>query len=277
MSPEGTKMTVMNIKQRQRLWATQSTINCDGEYCVDPKSNVPWLNEATFQDFLAADGNEFGAPGERAKIAALHSSSALAVNVFDYWRKRDKGPLALALGLARDIESLSFEQKFSTGVRPRSPNLDVILNFAGGGLLAIESKFTEWIGTSGRKALRKAYLPAEPQRWQAVGLIGAQGIAEVCGKNSGFKRLDVPQLLKHMLGLATQKANPEWHLKLIWYRHDEHAAKEMEGEISRFQDMLAEDSGRFSAMTYQDLWGRLGPSLGAEHAGYTSYLEKRYF
>jgi hypothetical protein len=201
----------------------------------------------------------------------------LAVNVFDYWRKRDKAPLALALGLARDIESLKFEQKFSTGVRPRSPNLDVVLNLAGGGLLAIESKFTEWIGTSGRKALRKAYLPAEHQRWKAAGLISAQGIADAYGKDSGFKRLDVPQLLKHMLGLATQKESPEWHLKLIWHRCDEQAAKEMDGEIKRFQVELAQDGPRFSHMTYQDLWRRLRPSLGAEHSDYTSYVEKRYF
>lgn len=50
----------MNIKQRQQLWATQSSLPCDGEYCSDPKSNVPWLNDATFEEFLAADGNEFG-------------------------------------------------------------------------------------------------------------------------------------------------------------------------------------------------------------------------
>lgn len=271
-------MAAVDIKRRQKVWATQSALDCSGEYCTHPKSNVPWLNEATFQEFIAADGNEFGAPGKRAKIGALHSSSALAVNVFDYWRNRDKQALAVALGTAsKHIVSLKFEQKFPTGVGPRSPNIDVVLTHSDGGLLAIESKFTEWIGASGRKPLRKAYLPAGHQRWSSVGLFGAQRIAEACGKDSGFDRLDVPQLLKHMLGLATQDTGRGWHLKLLWHRCDEQAAEEMDGEISRFQDMLAEDRPRFSAMTYQDFWRRLKPSLGPEDSSYASYLESRYF
>ena len=187
----------MDIKQRQRRWALGATVACEGEYCVDPRSNVPWLSQETLAEFLAADGNEFGEEGERPKIAALHSSSALAVNVFDYWRNRDKSALGSALGLGpRRIESLSFERKFPTGVGPRSPNIDAVFGLEGGGLLAIECKFTEWMGSAGRKPLRDAYLPADKRHWAAVGLRGAQQAAETYGAGPGFNRLDVPQLLQ---------------------------------------------------------------------------------
>jgi hypothetical protein len=268
----------MDIKAKQGRWASDAAVACEGEYCVDPKSNVPWLSKQTLAEFLEADGNEFDDKDGRAKIAALHSSSALAVNVFDYWRERDKSPLAGALGRGpRRVEALSFERKFPTGVGPRSPNIDVVLTLEGDGLLAIESKFTEWTGNAGRKSLREAYLPEGTKRWAAVGLSGAQRVAEAYKQGTGFNRLDVPQLLKHMLGLATQKPSPDWHLLLLWHRCDEVLAAQMDEEIQRFEGLLGADGTRFSSLTYQEFWERLRASLTRDHSEYVSYIQKRYF
>src|SRR4051812_48580589 len=108
MSRQTGSIAAMDIKEKQRAWAARTPVACDGEYCLDPKANIPWLSDETFREFLAADGNEFGTGEGRPKIAALHSSSALAVNVFDYWRHRDKSPLAVALGRGpRRIEELA--------------------------------------------------------------------------------------------------------------------------------------------------------------------------
>ena len=75
------------IKLRQRTWAESIDLTLDAAgYCMSPDSNLPWLSPQTRAEFESADGNEFGSDGARAKIAALHSSSALAVNLFDYWR-----------------------------------------------------------------------------------------------------------------------------------------------------------------------------------------------
>src|SRR5262249_54846211 len=161
-------------------------------------------SKETRLEFDAADGNEFSRRGEKpAKIAALHSSSALAVNFFDYWRHRDKSALA-ALGPRNGpITQVRFEEKFPTRIGPRSPNIDVAIRYESGRILAIESKFTEWTGHSGRKALRDAYLAGNRNAWATVGLPGAQKVAEQYLEH-GFDHLDVPQLLKHMLGLASQ-------------------------------------------------------------------------
>ena len=264
----------MKIKERQLRWAESAAVPFSGDYCTDPRSNLHRLSDATFAEFSAADGQEFSDAKGAPKISALHSSSALAVNFFEHWREGDRAPLARALGLApRRIVELRFEQKFPTGVGPRSPNIDVTLDLDDGSVFAIESKFTEWMGSSGTQALREAYLPGNP-RWAKAGLPGAQKLAESTGVGSGFKRLDVPQLLKHMLGLANQPR--DWHLLLLWHRCDEALGKEMDAEITRFRTLLGSDNTRFSSMTYQDLWGRLKPLLGPASGDYQSYLEMRY-
>lgn len=274
-SPAMTDRQVKNvILSRQRDWAGAMP-RLANDYFADPKSNLPWLTDEIEREIRDGDGAEFGKPGEPAKIAALHSSSALAVNVFGYWCGRERTDLAKALNLNQRVERPHFEQKFRTGVGPRSPNLDVVLPLADGGLVAIESKFTEWIGTSGRKPLREAYLPEDTKRWKEVGLAGAQQVAETFLEEPGFARLDVPQLLKHMLGLANQPK--PWNLKLIWYREPSAAADEMDKEIARFRTLLGKDARRFSAMTYQELWSELRSQLGARHENYRKYLEARYF
>lgn len=260
---------------RQLDWAQVRGISTDASYCLTPEDNLPWLSEGVRKDVEDGDGNEFGRHGKRGKICALHSSSALALNVFAYWHPRDRTPLGRALGLSQAIENVRFERKFDTGVAPHAPNLDVVLPLSDGSLFAIESKFTEWFGTSGRKGLKDAYLAGGKQRWAKVGLADAQEAAERYMDAPGFTRLDVPQLLKHMLGLANQPK--PWHLRLIWYREPCAAADQMKDEISRFRDILGKDAERFSAMTYQELWGEIHPMLGDEHREYAEYLSARYF
>ncbi|HZZ95194.1 MAG TPA: hypothetical protein VFE23_21725 [Usitatibacter sp.] len=265
-------------KRSMEQWATTAGLQCTDGYCDEPLENVPWLNPETRQEFESADGNELGNLGNRPKIAALHSSSALAVNVFDYWRHRDKAALAgvLPAPASRGITGLRFEQKFPSGVGPRSPNLDMVLECRGDAILAIESKFTEWTEHAGHKPLRDAYLPAGDRLWARNGLSGAQEAAEEY-MSAGFDHLDVQQLLKHMLGLAHTRAERPWTLLLLWHRCDEELAPSMEEEITRFKRLLGVDGSRFEAMTYQRLWKELVPLIRSEHAKYVEYITARYF
>jgi hypothetical protein len=176
------------ILRRQSLWASSHGIPTEAGYCLAAEQNLPWLSKQIRADMNEGDGNEFGPHGERGKICALHSSSALAINVFGYWQTRDRGPLVKALGLTSVIQDVRFERKFETGVPPRSPNLDVVLSLADGSILAIESKFTEWHGASGGKPLRDAYVSGKAKRWADVGLMGAQMAAETY--------LDAPKRLR---------------------------------------------------------------------------------
>jgi hypothetical protein len=51
----------------------------------------------------------------------------------------------------------------------------------------------------------------------------------------------------------------------------------MKDEIARFKTLLGPDVVKFSAMTYQELWGRLKPLLADGHNVYERYLKARYF
>ena len=257
------------IRARQLAWAKINSIPMDGSYCLKPEHNLPWLSEGS-ERMLRRGMDQFGRPRKPGKICALHSSSALGLNIFGYWQPRDRAPLGRALGLTSAIQDVRFERKFVTGVLPRSPNLDAVLPLADGSIFAIESKFTEWFGCSGAKPLRDAYLAEGADRWAKVGLAGAQAAAESYLVSPGYVRLDVPQLLKHMLGLATQPK--PWHLALIWYKDPCKTADQMESEIARFKKDLGPNSAKFSAMTYQELWAALQRLLGGDHSEYEGIL-----
>jgi hypothetical protein len=265
------------ILAQQRRWAAARGLATDAQgYCLGPEQNLPWLSPDIHRDFDAADGNEFGRNGARGKIAALHSSSALAVNVFGYWRSRDKNPLRQALGFAQEIKSIAFEQKFPTGVSKPDPNIDVVINGAEGRLLAIESKFCESFGSK-PKGIRDKYYPAEaPGWWEQAGLRAAQKAVEQLRAGTPFEYIDAPQLLKHMLGLA-QQPSADWHLMLLWYVPARDLQAPMDAEAERFQSMLGSDGGRFSWLSYQSLWKRLCDSIGRENEDYREYLQGRYF
>jgi len=100
-----------HIREQQRRWAESCGLVLDRSgYTAQPGENLPWLTAKTEQEFRAGDGYEFGRNGKPGKITALHSSSALAVNVFDYWRERDPAPVAETLGLAYPHIQIGFEE-----------------------------------------------------------------------------------------------------------------------------------------------------------------------
>jgi hypothetical protein len=209
-----TEMTPLNtIRARQRAWAERNgrALDKDG-YCTCADDNIfERLSDAARKDFDRADGGELGRQGKRGKIRAVHSSSALACNVFDYWRQRDLEPLSRAFGVSRPFRELALEQKLSTGVGSKA-NLDVLLTADDGSLFAIESKFAESYSKSKLKTfLKPKYFHNKRGLWAAAGLPGCQVVAKSLPTAShGFSVLDVAQLLKHMLALA--RKGSQWSL-----------------------------------------------------------------
>ena len=263
------------IKRQQREWAREAGLAVDDAgYCASPTGNLPWLSSLTRRDFDEADGNEFGSATKTGKIAAVHSSSALAVNMFGYWTSRDTSPLARALGI-ETIAEIRFERKFETGVKPRSPNIDVVIYGRNNELLAIESKFSEPFSGGKKAGIQDKYCPDGTKRWSDVELYGAQRAVDAIRAGETFRFLDAPQLLKHMLGLA--QCDRRWSLLLLWYAPSQSAEDSMNIEIARFTTLLGPDRERFSARTYQDFWETLTPLLGQQDATYAQYIRKRYF
>lgn len=267
------------IKSRQQAWARLNNCSFDPDgYCTDANANLfgGVLSSAARSEFGKGGGAELGIDGARGKFQALHSSSALACNWFDYWRDREHAPLSTALGLPHPFRTLRFEAKYSTGVRGSMANVDVLLTLDDGSLVAIESKFGEPYNSSESKFLIKpAYFGGGIERWADAGLPCAQRIAEsLRDGRHGFHVLDVAQLLKHMLALS--RSGNGWKLCCLWYEVPGNVAELHSEELLEFKRLLAEDGRYFEALTYQELFGRLSPLVATEHRLYLGYLLQRY-
>ncbi len=102
------------LLQQQRNWAELHGLQPDARgYLTDVASNLlrP-INSKTRLAFEKGSGSELqDTPTRPAKMKALHSSSALAVNIFDSWVSRDKSALQAALRVDREISSVAFEAR----------------------------------------------------------------------------------------------------------------------------------------------------------------------
>jgi hypothetical protein len=269
----------LGVRRQQLEWAKQRGIVVDNAgYTQDLRSNLfQSLTPCAEAEFKAGDGAEMGKPGQRGKMQALHSSSALACNVFDYWRGRDTTPLAKALEIDAPICSIAFEKKYPTGLRGKAPNLDVVLIPAVGPTVAIESKFLEPYGSKGKKpGFKTKYFPKEHDLWKDAGFPQCQSAAAaVFASEQKNKRLNAEQLFKHILGLS-HTASP-WSLLYLWYDPAEDTDENHTDEIENFARSISADPLGFRAMSYQDLFMKLAAAAKPDDFPYVEYLRERYF
>ena len=278
MSRTSTRDTLLEL---QRRWAEDANIAIDGRGYVASYTANLWkpLSPTAKASFDLGSGSELWDGKTRpAKMRALHSSSALAVNVFDYWSVRDSTPMLEALEIGTAIEPPHFEAQFPTGLEGKPPNLDIAIRLASGITFAIESKYCEWLTPKSKSQppFKAKYFAPVPDLWRRAGLPECQGLADdVQGKVEPFVHLDVPQLLKHALGLAT---NLKQHFSLCYLYYD-WPSPEFEThqlEVDRFSARVGREL-RFRAITYQTLFRQLTQKCGVRDDEYTGYLRSRYF
>ena len=146
------------ILSKQIQWAYRNNIILIGSksnrgrkaYTQKLKDNLfEFLLPETKNNFKEADGEEL--TGNPCKMQAVHSSSALGVNIFQYWKKINQVPaIAAACGFCNrnnnTSQDINFEVKYPiSGKFPRSPNIDVVINNSPKSsfeVFAIECKFS---------------------------------------------------------------------------------------------------------------------------------------
>lgn len=268
------------ILASQQAWARGRQLSADQQgYLANVEDNFfQPLSPVARKAFEEGSGCELrDRDGRPAKMRALHSSSALAVNVFDFWTSRGLGPVLRALEIEGDATDFAFERKLPTGKGGTPPNVDVVIPLADRRLVGIESKYTEWL--TPKPAMAKSLTPycdEGESSWSGAGLGGCHGL--VSGMKSGsatFSWLDVPQLLKHALGLRRAAASG-WFLRYLYFDAPGREGDEHRAEIARFEAAVDEEL-RFKALSYQAFIARLEPLADAEAARYVSYLRSRYF
>ncbi|MGA9048437.1 MAG: hypothetical protein WB588_05515 [Dehalococcoidia bacterium] len=157
------------------------------------------------------------------------------------------------------------------------PHLDI--EFGGRIPLAIESKFTEIYHRTTRRNNNNTHLHyylAQDSIWKKLPKTKdlALRIKQQSSSRTDFEYLDVPQLIKHILGL-THSPYPQFTLLYLWYRIDSDEATRHEKELAWFSSAINGEIS-FRTMTYQDLFNEI-KKIATVNPEYLDYLGRRYF
>jgi hypothetical protein len=306
------------IYQRQILWSRDLKLihlSKDKErpgYTQSVNENLfQPLSDRARKQFKDGDGKELGTKSEPGKMQALHSSSALGCNVFDYWQSlADLGdttgikPIVDACGLpnSENSDRIFFEKKRPVVTRDwkefrNPPNLDVVIKYRRSVAdiveVGIECKFSEAY-SGGHSGLKRVYLGPDELKaelkaelkevWE--GLSKTKELAKTISpddKHKRFKYLHAAQLIKHILGLKRKilrrkhrSGREQPHLLYLWYKVPGKAGTRHQEDIKEFQESIDGDRIWFRAISYQDVIGSLKKGYRGRHQAYVDYLTERY-
>jgi histidinol phosphatase-like PHP family hydrolase len=238
------------------------------------------LSEESINEFKKSPGNELKEDkwSGKPKMNALHSSSALVINIFEHWKKIKKyTEIAVSLGIdSNGIKSMHYESidenlecKFKTFFNTE-PHPDVYFEYNDGSVVSIECKYTEPFNKQSNLEENK-----KNSDFKELYVIKGKGsefekrlpklfsysqklfdINEICS----YKYLDVKQLIKHILGMeATIENRSKYKLLYLYYPSLDicfpsikEINDEYKKEILRFTNELDEGI-QFYSLTWYDL------------------------
>lgn len=278
------------IQQKLQAWAARHGLTLQGSarergepnYTLKVGDNIfgGELLDDVRRAFECGAGQEL--KGDPASMQALHSSAAMAVNLFQYWmRNRQFAHLARILRVpSSGIESVQFECKYPVCDDPEDrgfrvpPHLDLGIEYSGcQEVVGVECKLFEPYGRLEHHGLAEEYLELS-NSWNPMPCCKALAEQLVEGA-AGFLRLGPVQLLRHILGLR-HKTRGEFRLIYLYMDAPGEEASEHRAEIARFADMIRPDGIRFVPMTVQRFILRGIKLYRSEHAEYFDYLSSRY-
>jgi len=247
---------------------------------LDDNLFVPLMPEVK-SDFEKADGGELS--GDPCKMQAVHSSSALGVNIFQYWKKINQVPaIAAACRFCNTVntysQSINFEVKFSVNKKFRfSPNIDVIIDNSPESrfkVFAIECKFSEayYLGT--HSGISRKYIELD-RVWNNIPNL-LELAKEINLDGNKFTHLHSAQLIKHILGLKEKFGKNKFRLLYLWYDTIGLESGIHHKEIEEFTKITKADGVYFHAMSYQDLIIKLAKKYRDTHRDYIDYISGRY-
>ena len=281
------------ILAKQTEWAKNQGLALIGSkisrgrptYTINLDDNLfqPLLSDVK-KSFEAGDGTELGTIGGLpGKMQAIHSSSALGANVFQYWKSISAIPvIATACGLCRRGSQVScdirFEEKYPINDSfGRHPNIDVVIHNTPTTRIkryAIECKFSEAYGSYKHAGLKSKYVEHD-DFWKGIPKLRAfaEGISP---EDREFIHLHPAQLIKHILGLKRQFGLDGFRLLYLWYDVLGEDGKRHRDEVQEFSRVVKQDSIKFRSLTYQELITKLAKEFRSEHHDYIRYLTGRY-
>lgn len=283
------------ILSKQTQWAKRKNIPLIGSkvirgfpaYTKTLEENLfePLTSDAV-DDFLKGDGGEILSNNNSpAKMNAVHSSSALGVNVFHYWKTSAKiDIIAHACGLSakhnKTQTDIHFEQKFSISKAfPFCPNLDIIIENnedAQYKVFAIECKFSEAYTNRGHSGVDPKYFNNDIlPLWHDIPKL--YDLAKsISPDDNEFKFLHPAQLIKHILGLKNKYGKKSFRLLYLWYDVLGEDGYIHRNEIEKFTAYTNADDVKFSSISYQELITFLADNNYDTNEKYINYITDRY-
>jgi hypothetical protein len=280
------------ILAKQTAWAANSGITLQGSKGKRGRPAYTYeLNQNLFQSLLPevqksfsdGDGSELGSTEFPGKMQAVHSSSALGVNVFQYWKSINAIPvIAAQCGFCRTDSNVSndicFEEKYPIDDKyGYSPNIDVVIHNTTSTKIkrfAVECKFSEAYGAHRHGGLNPAYLGLEDV-WTDIPNL--RDLAKIISpEDNKFVHLHPARLVKHILGLKRQFGKTGFRLLYLWYDVFGNQGKQHQDEVLKFTEMTKSDGIKFHSLTYQELIVKLANKQRKDHPEYIRYLTGRY-
>lgn len=237
------------------------------------------------KSFERGDGNEInGNPDSPSKMQAVHSSSAMGVNIFQYWQKIGQVPeIAAACGFCRKGNNISqkivFEDKYPID-RKRfrfAPNIDVVIHNSDSVKIrrfAVECKFSEAYSSHGHSGLKEEYLKPN-SIWDDIPSLHSLA-KSICPDDKKFLHLHPAQLIKHILGLKAHCRKEGFMLLYFWYDVLGEEGATHKREISTFTERAHADGIKFHTLSVQELIIALSNEYRSDHPEYIQYISGRY-
>jgi hypothetical protein len=278
------------IQQKFQAWARRKNVQLQGSEGERGEPNYTLsLGDNLFGGDLhiqARSAFEAGAGGELRgaipSMSALHSSSAMAANLFQYWLGNQQlAVLAQILNVpSTGIESVSFERKYPVCLDWRAhgfhepPHLDLGIDYVDSRRVGVECKLFEPYGRLEHAPLKAAYLEL-PDAWSDIPAC-RELAEELTAGTAVFRRLGPVQLLRNILGLKFGKPIDQVRLVYLYFDAIGDEGEEHRAELRRFQQRIASDPIRFVPMTVQEFILRAVSQCRSQHEAYVDYLADRY-
>jgi hypothetical protein len=266
------KMSGIGLLQRSRAALLTGARSVSGSVGYDLRGYAPrWQDNLMPGLPLAEIERDLGAGAGReldGKLRAAHSSAALAVNAFGPWRS-DPGGVSLAD--LTGFQTMRFEAACPTGLGGTPPHLDLLAR--GEGIVAVESKCTEWMTTTDARF--------SPSYDRLRGSHGHSLWFELVGQlrlePRQYRFIDAAQLVKHALGLLTCYGTREVRLVYLYWEPSNAAdwpeCRLHRAEADDLADRVKGSSVRLFPLSYNELWSQWATLRTPSHV---PYLQARY-
>ncbi len=227
------------------------------------------------------DGGEL--TGKPCKMQAVHSSSALSVNIFQYWKGVAQIPaVAATCGFCNrnnnTSQDINFEVKFSISNKFQySPNIDVVIRNSPKSrfnVFAIECKFSEAYSSRKHSGIDPKYIELK-NVWADIPNL-YKFAKTISPDDDKFIHLHSAQLIKHILGLKQKYGKKKFRLLYLWYDSIGPESARHHSEINEFIEITKADGIYFHAMSYQELIIKLSKNYQDMHRDYVDYITGRY-